>query len=170
MEDALKNLPVKPGRVLSETLRNLGVLTELEDRFVHLVTDPLSPTCGRVGLSYWVASGGTIEDFHQMRRDGDVPNLSGGSNLMKQEHILARIKQIVDQNLSDPLVDSRLGELILQSEDLSVALKGIQEYNKLKNRIVEHLDVTSKNERIPAEVAVAVARRIIDRAEDKPAN
>jgi len=44
--------------------------------------------------------------------------------------------------LKDSLIDKRLLFLIFKNEDKGTALQAIKEYNKLKNRITDKVEVT----------------------------
>jgi hypothetical protein len=64
------------------------------------------------------------------------------NDLLKNPNIRTRIREIFKSMLSDEMVDSKLSEIITSGKHAD-AIQGIREYNKLKQRITEKLDVTS---------------------------
>lgn len=69
---------------------------------------------------------------------------SSASDLLTNPSILKRINQLVElEGLNDAFVDKQLTLLITQNADLGAKASGIREYNKLKTRITDKLDVTS---------------------------
>ena len=65
------------------------------------------------------------------------------SELLTNTDILNHIDSLlVDMWLNDQRVDKELAKLILQDEERPVKLNAIKEYNKLKSRIQEKLELT----------------------------
>lgn len=80
------------------------------------------------------------------------------SKLLTNAHILARVNELLDYNgLNDVSVDRELAFVIAQSADYGSKVAAIREYNKLRNRITERLDMTSKGEQISAPIDAGVA-------------
>ncbi len=67
---------------------------------------------------------------------------SQASKLLTKPNILEYLNKLIDVRLNDQFVDKQLGFLIAQKSDLSVTLGGIREYNKLKQRIQDKLEIT----------------------------
>lgn len=71
---------------------------------------------------------------------------SGAHENLTKPHILERIEEIFEAHgLSDTFVDKQLEKLICQDADFRTKLGAIQEYNKMKGRIIERKDVTQRN-------------------------
>ncbi len=71
---------------------------------------------------------------------------SGASENLTKPYILERIEEIFEAHgLNDQFVDKQLEKLICQDADFRTKLGAIQEYNKMKGRIVERRDVTNRN-------------------------
>lgn len=71
---------------------------------------------------------------------------SGAYENLTKPHILERIEEIFEAHgLCDTFVDKQLEKLITQDADFKTKLGAIQEYNKMKGRIVERKDVTQRN-------------------------
>lgn len=65
------------------------------------------------------------------------------SMLLDNVNISKHINDLLEEGgLNNEFIDKRLLFLISQSEDKSTALQAIKEYNKLKNRITDKLEVT----------------------------
>lgn len=74
---------------------------------------------------------------------------ANASRLLTNDNILARINELMEEAiLNDTFVDKQLGFLIEQHADFSSKLGAIKEYNKLKQRITEKMDLTSQGEKI----------------------
>lgn len=71
------------------------------------------------------------------------------SKLLTNANILKRIDEIMEHaTLNDQFVDKQLAFVIAQSNDLTNKVAAMKEYNKLKQRIVDKVDMTSKGERV----------------------
>lgn len=69
---------------------------------------------------------------------------ASASELLTNPNILKRINQIIElEGLNDAFVDKQLVLAITQNADLGAKVSAIREYNKLKTRITDKLDVTS---------------------------
>lgn len=74
---------------------------------------------------------------------------ASASRLLSNEKIVNRINAILEQTgFNDAFVDKELSFLITQHADFQTKLGAIKEYNKLKQRIQDKLDLTSKGEKI----------------------
>ena len=68
------------------------------------------------------------------------------SKLLTNSNILTRINEELDAaGLNDNFVDKQLLFAITQNADLSSKVRAIQEYNKLKQRIIEKLETKNDN-------------------------
>ena len=75
----------------------------------------------------------------------------GATQLLAMPKINRRIDQLLDDlGFNDQMADKRLSELMLQRDEKSISLGALREYNKLKARIQEHIDVTSAGQPIVA--------------------
>jgi hypothetical protein len=64
------------------------------------------------------------------------------SQLLKSQKIIDRINELLEEGgLNDQFIDKQMLFLISQKEDLKAALGGIQEYNKIKQRITKKIEV-----------------------------
>jgi hypothetical protein len=69
---------------------------------------------------------------------------ASASIALTNTNILKRINQILElEGLNDAFVDKQLTLLITQNADLGAKASGIREYNKLKTRITDKVDMTS---------------------------
>lgn len=74
---------------------------------------------------------------------------ASASRLLSNEKIINRINAILEQTgFNDAFVDKELSFLITQHADFQTKLGAIKEYNKLKQRIQDKLDLTTKGEKI----------------------
>jgi hypothetical protein len=74
---------------------------------------------------------------------------SAASRLLRNVKVSERINELLEQGgLNDQAVDKQLSFLIAQHADFKSKLGAIREYNKLKSRIVERVDHTTKGENI----------------------
>lgn len=70
---------------------------------------------------------------------------AAASENLRKSYILERINEIFEEHgLNDTFVDKQLEKLITQDANFKVKLGAIQEYNKMKGRIVERKDVTHR--------------------------
>jgi hypothetical protein len=71
----------------------------------------------------------------------DVAKASA-TQMIAKPHIMARINEYIDTDgFNDMNVDKQLGYVVNQHKDLHAKVKGIQEYNKLKKRIINTLEI-----------------------------
>lgn len=68
---------------------------------------------------------------------------SGARQLLEKPQIMARINEYLSQDgFNNESVDKKHNFLIHQHKDLNVSLKAIQEYNKLKKRVTDRLEIS----------------------------
>lgn len=70
-----------------------------------------------------------------------------GSRLRRNEKIQAKCRTMLNEFMNDSVIDARLTEIIIDGKHAD-SLTAIREYNKLKQRIVDKVDHTSKGEAI----------------------
>lgn len=74
---------------------------------------------------------------------------SSASQILSNIKVCKRINELLDQEgLNDSFVDKQLLYLITQHDDKGAKLAALREYNKLKGRITEKIDHTSKGEKL----------------------
>jgi phage terminase small subunit len=89
------------------------------------------------------------------------------SKLLTNSNILSRINEELDAaGLNDNFVDKQLLFAITQNADLSSKVRAIQEYNKLKQRIIEKLE-TKNNNKITVEYVSATSGASHESEENK---
>ena len=70
---------------------------------------------------------------------------SAASQILSNTKVIARINELLEESgFTDVAVDKQLAFLITQHTDFNTKLGAIKEFNKLKKRIVEQQDLTSK--------------------------
>ena len=89
----------------------------------------------------------------------------GASRMLTNDNICHRINELLDEaGLNDNFVDKQLLFVITQHSDLSNKMSAIREYNKLKQRITDKLDLTTGGEKLTGSPI------IIDNAQGKEPN
>ena len=69
---------------------------------------------------------------------------ASASRLLTNANILARIDALFEAHgLNDQFVDKQLEKLIVQDADFSTKIKAIQEYNKIRSRITQKIEVSA---------------------------
>ncbi len=71
-----------------------------------------------------------------------------GNRLLRRAKVQTRLTILRVALLNDDVVDSKLAETIVQNDSYHARMMGIAEYNKLKQRITDKIDLTSKGEPI----------------------
>lgn len=120
---------VKGGKILRETpltgkTKDGDVLTAKEERFCIAYVDTLGNGTQSALAAY----------------ETDVPNTAASiaKENLRKPHIIKRISELLaDGPLNEAVVDSKLGFIVNQYEDLGVSLRAIETYNKLKGRYEE---------------------------------
>lgn len=75
---------------------------------------------------------------------------SSASRLLRNVKITTRINEILEQTgFNDAFIDKQLSFLVAQHSDFGSKLGAIKEYNKLKQRIIERQDITTKGKELP---------------------
>lgn len=69
---------------------------------------------------------------------------SGAHENLTKPYILERIEEIFEAHgLNDAFVDKQLEKLIVQDADFNNKMKAIQEYNKMKGRIIDKKEISA---------------------------
>ncbi len=71
-----------------------------------------------------------------------------GNRSLRKIKIQERKYELLNELLKDHIVDSRLAHWIQDNTEPSTSLGAIREYNKLRMRVVDKVDITSKGEPI----------------------
>lgn len=71
-----------------------------------------------------------------------------GARLIRNPKIQKRITELFNELLADDVVDKELVKVILQDDDLRPKVAAISEYNKLRQRITDKVDLTTGGEPI----------------------
>lgn len=82
---------------------------------------------------------------------------AAASRLLRNVKVFERINNILEtEGLNDAFVDKQLKFLITQHASFDSKLGAIREYNKLKSRITEKMDLSSKGEKLASVVGFTV--------------
>lgn len=66
-----------------------------------------------------------------------------GSRLLRNANIDARIVTLLNELMTDEMVDAEIVKVMKQKDDYGAKLSAIREYNKLKQRVIDKKDITS---------------------------
>lgn len=74
---------------------------------------------------------------------------SSASQLLSNIKVIDRINEILEETgFNDGFIDKQLSFLVAQHSDFGAKMAAIREYNKLKARITDKVDLTSKGKQI----------------------
>lgn len=97
------------------------------------------------GMKCYQAAYGKHNPANEYQNDRQL-----ASNLLKNSNVVVYINELLETDgLNDTFVDKQLLFLLSQQEDRNIKLGSIKEYNKLKSRIQEKVDITSGGKPIP---------------------
>lgn len=101
---------------------------------------------GNGALSYLKAYllDSTPEEYMKSYRTGAV----NASKLLTKTNISRRISELLNLVLNENLADTELAYVMSQKNELGPKVQAIKEFNALKGRIQEKIDITSKGEKI----------------------
>lgn len=71
-----------------------------------------------------------------------------GCRLLVIPSVQAKITKYLNELLKDDVVDGELAKVIMWDTEPATKIAGIREYNKLKQRVSDKIDVTSKGKQI----------------------
>ncbi len=141
-------------------------LTPKQELFCKIYTQN-TELFGNATLAYAEAYGYDFDKLDTTRKkDKDGKDITGtsefdkayavcavdGSRMLKNAKINDFLRVCLNELLKDDIVDSELAKVIMQNHDLTVKVNGIKEYNKLKQRITEKIDHTTKGKELPAPI------------------
>jgi hypothetical protein len=70
------------------------------------------------------------------------------NRLLRTPKIQDRLTILLNEMLKDTVVDAELAKVILQNENPAAKMTAIREYNKIRQRITEKVDLTSGGEKV----------------------
>lgn len=77
---------------------------------------------------------------------------AAASRLLRNVKIQRLCRKYLNELMRNDVVDSELVKVILQNYDLAPKVAAIKEYNKLKQRIIDKIDHTTKGKPLPAPI------------------
>lgn len=92
---------------------------------------------------------------------------SVASEMLTNPNILSRINELLDLTLNDAHVDKQLALVITQNADYRSKVQAIDQYNKVRGRIISKLDLTSKGKQVG--VVTPETEAVFDRIFNKKA-
>lgn len=78
------------------------------------------------------------------------------SKLLRNPKVNSRLVVLLNEFLNDKEVDAELARVIKQNYKLESKVAGIKEYNKLRQRITDRVDYTTKGEKLPSATDINV--------------
>jgi hypothetical protein len=118
-------------------------LTLKQERFCQLYARGTVDLYGNATRCYAEAYGVDLERGNYKRAQ------MAGSRLVSNDIISDRINKLLEiESLNDVFVDAQLAFVIRQAGDFGAKVAGIREYNKIRGRITEKIDHTTKGEKI----------------------
>jgi hypothetical protein len=86
---------------------------------------------------------------------------SAASRLLTNVKVVERVNQLLEsKGLNDAFVDKQMLFLISQHADFTAKMSAIREYNKLKARITEKIDHTTKGKELPAPILGGLSKDV----------
>lgn len=139
-----KKIKIKPGLTLqqelfcqyyvkNEALRGNATLCYAEAYDYHL--DTLSRE------QVWDKDHLILIEESEYNKAHNVCSTEGNRNLRKT-NIQDRITDLLNEMLTDKEVDAQLAKVILQDSKMDSKVGGIREYNKLKKRVTDKIEVS----------------------------
>lgn len=143
---------------MSETAETPPIDLSIEEELFCKYYTQNTETYGNATMSYAEATKTDLDSLSKIRElDKKGKEISGtseydkayavcsvqGWRLLRKDKIQKFIRVCLNEILTDEVVDSELAKVILQDGELDVKVNGIKEYNKLRKRITEKMDLTS---------------------------
>jgi len=97
---------------------------------------------GNGKLSYMLAYGMNIDDKAQHNSAA-----ASASKLLTNLNVASRVAELLGA-ITEEIVDAELAYVIRQREELPSKVAAIREWNKVKSRVTDKLDLTSKGEKV----------------------
>lgn len=144
------------------------LLKPQQERFCRLYTQN-TEYFGNATLSYAAAYGYELDSLSKIRekteKGKDIVGTSdydrtydmcsaNSSRLLRNDKIQDFLRKCYNDLMRNDVVDSELIKVILQERDLTPKVAAIKEYNKLKARVVDNIDVKSDGKPIAQVVAM----------------
>lgn len=130
-------------------------LTPQQDKFCRLYTQN-EELFSNATLSYAEAYGYGLEDLLNVpqcdEKGNTIPRSSerdraydicsaSASRLLRNEKIQEKVTMYLNELMKDTVVDSQLAKVIMQDRKLESKISAIREYNKLRNRVKDEVNV-----------------------------
>lgn len=140
----------------NEEQKDIPELTLQQEKFCRYYTQD-STLYGNGTLSYAIAYGYDLSSADKTKEiDEKGKEIIGTSEYDKMYHtcganasrllindkIISRVNDLLNEQLNEKTIDARLSEIILHGDD-GDSIRAIQEFNKLRQRIVDKKDITS---------------------------
>ena len=77
-----------------------------------------------------------------------------GSRILKYPEIQKRIIQVLNEYVTDDVVDAELGKVILQDREKAPKVNAIKVYNDIKGRIIKKTDITTMGDKVEGVVVL----------------
>lgn len=77
-----------------------------------------------------------------------------GHRVLKSPKVQARIIEVLNEYVTDSVVDSELGKIILQDKELPAKNAAIKTYNDIKGRVIKKTDLTTDGDKIEGVVVL----------------
>lgn len=120
-------------------------INDRQERFCQFYANTEGEFFGNGVLSYL-----EVYDIDKTKPNWYKTACAAASQLLSNIKVCQRINNLLEeQGLNDQFVDKQLLFLLTQHSDFGAKIGAIKEYNKLKQRIVEHKDITSGGKPIP---------------------
>ena len=94
-------------------------------------------------MGNWVQAYLEVYDIDMEKKWWYKTACANSSRLLSNDKVYTRINTLLEEQwLNDQFIDKQLLFVISQQADLSNKLQAIKEYNKLKQRVIDKLEVT----------------------------
>lgn len=112
-------------------------------------------------VNNWATFGNATKSYVEAYDVEEESARREGSRLLTKVDVKARVVKLLNDLLKDEIVDAELSKVIQQDNDLSVKVSAIKEYNKLRQRITDKVDMTTKGESM-ASITEEQFQKILD--------
>ena len=153
-------------RTTQEDIKPDQVLTLEQELFCRLYTQN-TEFFGNATLTYAEAYGFDLDKLDRTREKDErgkeiigtseyekVYNVcsAAGSRLLRNVKVQVFLRKCRNEFMRDDVVDGELVKTILQDYELPSKIAAIREYNKLKQRIIDKIDHTTKGKELPTPI------------------
>lgn len=77
-----------------------------------------------------------------------------GARLLRSPKINARITVLLNELLTDDIVDGQLAKVIMQDKDIAPKVQAIKAYNDIRGRVIKRTDLTTDGDKIQGVVVL----------------